>query len=131
MAVIAKVSTGLSGEYFVAAELYRRGWLVGITVGNAKAVDILAEKDGLNISIQVKAIYKRKNIGWPLMTEQIKDGCFYIFVNLNADKMAMPDYFIATSEEVRGKIKQYATRGIVDLSTLNNAQFLNNWSKLG
>ena len=131
MAAIAKVSTGLSGEYFVAAELYRRGWLVGITVGNAKAVDILAEKDGLNISIQVKAIYKRKNVGWPLMTEQIKDGCFYIFVNLNADKMAMPDYFIATSEEVRSKIKQYATRGIVDLSTLNNSDFLNNWAKLG
>jgi hypothetical protein len=131
VAAIAKASTGLSGEYFVAAELYRRGWLVGITVGNAKAVDILAEKDGLNISIQVKAIYKRKNVGWPLMTEQIKDGCFYIFVNLNADKMAIPDYFIATSEEVRGKIKQYLTRGIVDLSTLNSPQFLNNWAKLG
>lgn len=131
MPVIARSSTGLSGEYFVAAELYRRGWLVGITVGNAKAIDILAEKEGTNISIQVKAIYKKKNVGWPLMTDKIQDGCYYVFVNLNADKMSMPDYFIATSDEVRVKIKQYATRGIVNLSLLNTPDFQDNWGKLG
>ena len=37
---IQRNSTGLSGEYFVAAELYLRGWSVGMTIGNAKAVDI-------------------------------------------------------------------------------------------
>lgn len=45
MAEIQSSSTGLSGEYFVAAELLRRGYTVGITMGNAKAIDILAEKD--------------------------------------------------------------------------------------
>ena len=46
MAEIQSSSTGLSGEYFVAAELLRRGYSVGITMGNAKAIDILAEKGG-------------------------------------------------------------------------------------
>jgi hypothetical protein len=41
MAIIQRSNTGLPGEYFVAAELYRRGWTVGITMGNAKAIDIL------------------------------------------------------------------------------------------
>ncbi len=41
MAEIQASSTGLSGEYFVAAELLRRGYSVGITMGNAKAIDIL------------------------------------------------------------------------------------------
>lgn len=44
MAEIQKNSTRLSGEYFVAAELLRKVFNVGVTMGNAKAIDILAEK---------------------------------------------------------------------------------------
>jgi predicted AAA+ superfamily ATPase len=130
MAEISRNNTGLSGEYFVAAELYRRGWSVGLTIGNAKAVDLFAEKNERTIAIQVKAIYKRKNIGWPIMKEKVRDNCYYIFVNLNADKMEIPDYYICTSTEARDKVKQYSTRGIIDLSTLNNDNFKNNWGKL-
>jgi predicted RecB family endonuclease len=32
-------------------------------MGNAKAIDILAEKDGHQFIIQVKAIFKKKNVG--------------------------------------------------------------------
>ena len=47
MAEIPRNNTGLSGEYFVAAELYRQDWSVGITIGNAKAVDLFAERDDI------------------------------------------------------------------------------------
>lgn len=130
MAEISKNNTGLSGEYFVAAELYRRGWSVGMTIGNAKAVDLFAEKDNRRIAIQVKAIYKKKNVGWPIMKASVKRDCFYIFVNLNADHMSMPDYYICTSREATQRVKQYTTRGIIDLSSLNSESFKNNWSKL-
>lgn len=130
MAEISRNSTGLSGEYFVAAELYRRGWQVGMTIGNAKAVDLFAEKNDKRIAIQVKSIYKKKNVGWPIMKEQIKENCFYILVNLNADKMTIPDYFICTSLEAKEKVKQYNTRGIIDLSTVNSVDYKNNWGKL-
>lgn len=40
MSEIPRNNTGLAGEYFVAAELYRRGWSVGMTIGNAKAIDL-------------------------------------------------------------------------------------------
>ena len=130
MAEIPRNNTGLSGEYFVAAELYRRGWSVGMTIGNAKSVDLFAEKDALRIAIQVKAIYKKKNVGWPIMKDKVRNDCFYIFVNLNADKMILPDYFICTSKEARSKVKQYPTRGIIDLTSLNNDAFKNNWNKL-
>jgi hypothetical protein len=36
--------THLAGEYFVAAELYRRSYSVAITIGNAKAIDLFAER---------------------------------------------------------------------------------------
>lgn len=125
MAVISRNNTGLSG-----AELYRRGWSVGMTIGNAKSVDLFAEKEERTIAIQVKSIFKRKNVGWPIMIDKIRSNCFYIFVNLNADKMESPDYFICTSEEARSKVKQYVTRGIIDLTSLNNIAFKDRWSKL-
>lgn len=130
MAEIPRNNTGLSGEYFVAAELYRRGWSVGMTIGNAKAVDVFAKKDNKIISIQVKAIFKLKNVGWPIMQEKIKEDCFYIFVNLNGDKMSPPDYYICTSAEAKDKIRQYETRGIVSLSSLNSEEYKENWMKL-
>ena len=130
MPEIPRNSTGLSGEYFVAAELYRRGWSVGMTIGNAKAVDLFAEKEDKRIAIQVKSIYKKKNVGFPIMLDQVRDDCFYLFVNLNGDKMEMPDYYVCTPSETRARVKQYTTRGIIDLSSLNSDEFRNNWGKL-
>jgi predicted AAA+ superfamily ATPase len=130
MAEIQSSSTGLAGEYFVAAELLRRGFSVGITMGNAKAIDILAEKDGNQFIIQVKAIFKKKNVGWPIMKDRVNQNIFYVFVNLNGDAMAQPDYYIATGVEAFNKVKQYKTRGIIDLSSLNNDDFKNRWDKI-
>lgn len=130
MAEIQSSSTGLSGEYFVAAELLRRGYNVGITMGNAKGIDILAEKVGKQFIIQVKAIFKKKNVGWPMMADKVNESAFYVFVNLNGDKMIEPEYFIATGTEAKSKVKQYTTRGIIDLSTINNVDFKNRWDKI-
>lgn len=123
-----KNNTHLAGEYFVAAELYRRGFSVGMTIGNAKAIDILAYKNGLAIAIQVKAIRNKKSVGWPIMRDKVENGIIYIFVNLNDQDH--PDYFICTSDEAREKVKQYETRGIIDLVTLRKDDFKDKWDKL-
>jgi hypothetical protein len=60
MAEISRNNTGLAEEYFVAAELYRRGWSVGRTIGNAKAVDLFPEKENTVVQVQVKPFIKRK-----------------------------------------------------------------------
>ena len=65
-------NTHIAGEMFVAAELAKRGYSVSLTMGNAKAVDLFAEYKGQAICIQVKAIAKSKNVGWPLPFEKTK-----------------------------------------------------------
>lgn len=130
MAEIQSSSTGLSGEYFVAAELLRRGYSVGITMGNAKAIDILAEKNGKQFIIQVKAIFKKKNVGWPMMKDKVNENIYYVFVNLNGDSMEMPEYFIAFGHEIQKLIKQYETRGILNMTSVNNEHYKNNWNKI-
>jgi hypothetical protein len=70
---------------FVAAELAKRGYSVSLTMGNAKAVDLFAEYEGEAICIQVKAIARKKNVGWPLpfKKDKIIDGATCVCVVLN------------------------------------------------
>lgn len=130
MAEITRNSTGLSEEYFVAAELLRRGFNVAITMGNAKAIDLIAEKNGKIFPIQVKSIYKKKNVGWPLLKSKIKPKHFYVFVNLNVDKLEEPVYFICTATEAKRNIKEYSTRGILNMYLINNNKFKGRWDKI-
>ena len=123
-----KNNTHLAGEYFVAAELYRREFSIGMTIGNAKAIDLFANKNNKTISIQVKAIRNKKSVGWPMMKDKIVPGVIYVFVNLN--DLLSPDYYICTSKEVEKKIKQYKTRGIVDLSSLRSNMHQDRWDKI-
>lgn len=53
--------TGLAGEFFVAAELLKRGLQTSVTFGNAKAIDLIAfnSETGRTFTVQVKALRKR------------------------------------------------------------------------
>src|SRR5713226_7130779 len=61
----------LAGEYFVAAELSKRKYSVALTLGNAKAIDLFAEKELRTVNVQVKAISLRKNVGWPMLKAKV------------------------------------------------------------
>ncbi len=122
-------SSHLAGEYFVAAELFRRGYSVALTLGNAKAIDMFAERDKKVVNVQVKAIARRRHVGWPIMHDAVEDGVMYVFVCLNQPPDA-PSYFIATAEEARAKVKQYSVRGIIDLTSLRSNEFTDRWDKI-
>lgn len=91
--------TGVAGEYFVAAELSRRGWIATLTLKNTPNIDVLATSlDGsktLNIQVKTRSIGNRQ--GWILNKgiEKIVSGNnFYIaFVDL-VGKNEKPDYFL-------------------------------------
>ena len=76
-------NTHLAGEYFVAAELYRRGYTVAMTLGNAKAIDLFAERDGRTVNVKVKAIARQQHGGWPIMRDRVLPGIVYVFVCLH------------------------------------------------
>lgn len=100
---------GVSGEYFVAAELSRRGYIASITLRNTKGVDILCSNTDVTrqFGVQVKT-NRRSNREWILNSkseEYFADNLFYIFVNLHGTKKA-PDYFIVPSAEVARYTKE-------------------------
>tara|TARA_Y100000310_G_C20364460_1_gene660512 strand:- start:256 stop:711 length:456 start_codon:yes stop_codon:yes gene_type:complete len=100
---VSSTLIGVSGEYFVAAELSRRGYVASITLRNTRGIDIVASNENGNktVNIQVKA--KRKGVpDWILSqkAESIIDkNMFYVFVAL-FDNNEKPEYHIAPSKDV-------------------------------
>jgi len=103
--------TGIAGEYFVAAELSRRGYVASVTLKNTKGIDIMASnmtsthEKSKAIGIQVKANSRRRR-EW-VLNQKAEDysakNIFYVFVDL-IETDALPQYHIVPSKVV----EQYA-----------------------
>lgn len=92
-------TSGLAGEFFVAAELLKRDIQTSITFGNAKAIDLFAYNpiSEKSFNVQVKAL-RTKNY-YPLKLDRIKPKYIYVFVLLN--KPGEPvQYFILPGQEI-------------------------------
>ncbi len=104
------VLAGVSGEYFVAAELSKRGYIASITLRNSKGVDILCSNSNAtkSVGIQVKTNRGSKR-SWILNQKAenyYADNLFYVFVNLN-DNEKHPDFFVVPSKIVAKYIKEH------------------------
>lgn len=96
---------GVSGEYYVAAELSQM-WLVAtLTLKNTPKVDILATnlETGKFANIQVKTMSIDNNAGWRLWEKDeeistIKDH-FYVMVNLLWPGK-LPEYIIIPQQDL-------------------------------
>ena len=102
------VSIGNSGEYFVAAELERRGFTTAVPMSNVQDFDILAinKETFKQFAIQVKTTsYKTKM--WTLSAKNEKlegKNIFYCFVSLNENDA--PEYHIVPSRIVAKNIRE-------------------------
>ena len=81
----SSILIGVSGEYFVAAELSRRGYVASVTLRNTRGIDIIAsnEEGSKTVNIQVKTKrFKLKDWMMNKKGESIKDkNMFYVFVS--------------------------------------------------
>jgi hypothetical protein len=97
--------TSLSGEFFVAAELLKRGLQTSLTLGNAKAIDLFAINDkGSQFTIQVKSVKTRNH--FPLDPDKILGACVYVFVVLNKVGTA-PDYYVVPGKDFHSKPEKF------------------------
>lgn len=109
MKKIDSILAGISGEYFVAAELSKRNLIASITLRNTRGVDILCSDSNSkkSIGIQVKTSHG-SNRTWILnqkAEEYYGENLFYVFVNLN-DNKKHPDFFIVPSKIVSNTISK-------------------------
>lgn len=107
---LSSILVGVSGEYFVAAELSRRGYIASITLRNSKGIDIIATKDTKSnvnkslsntVNIQVKTNSSGKK-DWILNAkadDYVQPSHFYVFVNL-VEPEFLPEYHVVPSKDV-------------------------------
>ncbi|MBL0330088.1 MAG: aspartate ammonia-lyase [Bacteroidetes bacterium] len=106
---LSKGLTGIAGEYFVAAELSRRGFMASITLRNNDSIDIHASKlsNDKIFAIQVKSNQSGKAV-WVLSEKSEihhKENFFYVFVALRGEN-ERPHYFIVPSKKVAEYVKE-------------------------
>lgn len=90
--------SGLAGEFFVAAELLKRGLQTSITFGNAKAVDLHAhnETTGASFNVQVKTLRARNF--FLISPQKVQAAHIYVFVLLNKPGEAVRYYIVRGAE---------------------------------
>lgn len=108
MKKITGILSGVSGEYFVAAELSRRGYIASVTLKNTRGIDVLVSNSDATktIGIQVKTNQSDRK-AWVLNEKSeifYADNLFYIFVNLISIEK-LPEYYIVPSQIVSDYIK--------------------------
>ena len=99
---LSKVLSGVSGEYFVAAELSRRGYVASITLRNTRGIDILASNADAtrSIGIQVKTNQDAPR-EWILSKKaetNLAANLCYVFVALNG--LEQPSFYIVPTAVV-------------------------------
>jgi hypothetical protein len=91
--------TALAGEFFVAAELTKRGLQTSVTFGNAKNIDLLAYNPTTKrtFAVQVKSL--RSANFFLIGHSDIERHAIYVFVLLNRVNEAV-QYFVVSGEEL-------------------------------
>src|SRR5688572_15524741 len=100
---LTKGITGIAGEYYVAAELSRYGFMASITLRNNDGVDIHAShpisKKIFKIQVKTKQFNGKR---WPMNIKaenRSEPNLFYVFVRLKKE-LERPDFYIVPSETV-------------------------------
>lgn len=100
---------GVTGEYYVAAELSRRGYIASITLRNSRGIDIIASNSDASKSITVQVKTNSDGSAKWVVNKKSEDfysaSHFYIFVSLKPLSDEQPAYHIVPSEYVSQSIK--------------------------
>jgi hypothetical protein len=100
-----KYNLAMCGEYYVAAELHRRGIPASITYGNAKKADVVAtSEDGEKaVSIEVKTTSQPKWVVGQYVPEP--SDKIWIFVHVPSDSTYFPSFYVLTQAEIHAILK--------------------------
>lgn len=124
----SRIRTGIAGEFLVAGELSKRGWIATLTAKNTPHVDVLAARPSgdVHARIQVKtrspAYSYAHRVGKGFSMEGERD--FVVLVDLG-DENDVPRYWIIAASEANRLITNQQLR------TKDIAEYENRWDLLG
>ena len=98
--------TGMAGEFLTAGKLFKLGYQVSVTLGNAKGVDLLVynQRTDRTFTVQVKTL-RAKNC-FPMKRENLEADHLYVFVLLNGPAEA-EEFFIVPGRTIMKDINRF------------------------
>ena len=110
---IPSAFAGNAGEFFVLAELTRRGWTAALTARNNRAYDILAKRGDELAAIRVKtktplsdAFQWNAKANGEIFLEATNQGDFCVLVDIPEDANVGPIYYIVPTPLIDKWLKE-------------------------
>ena len=104
---ISNALSGIAGEYLVAAELSRRGYIASVTLRNTQGIDILASDVQATKSVGIQVKTNQKGHKRWLMNQKAERlhgaNLFYVFVALREDRSS---FHVVHSKDVAKHINK-------------------------
>ena len=109
------LNTNLASEYYVLSMLYRLGINSYLTLGNKKSVDIIVDKKGKILTIDVKGLKGKSN--FPINKDfLIAENHFFVFVSF-LDQInnpsCIPEVYVVPSADLNKKWKETGNKSLV------------------
>lgn len=116
---IDNTQIGISGEFYVLAQLIHRGLVATLTFGNTKKIDILVSNESINKIFKVEVKTSNRKLGRDLLFSQdpiykwamqdkhetiIDNNLIYCFVQINSIDY-LPEFFLVPSKDVARYVK--------------------------
>lgn len=99
---MSRYQTQWAAQFFAAAELTRRGYLVSLTAGNAKFADLLVvSPNGVHFMVDVKGLAAQNF--WLIKERPVTASHFYILV-LVGEPPAVPTFFVLSATELMREV---------------------------
>jgi hypothetical protein len=131
---ISAWQSGVAGEYFVAAELSRRGYIAALTMKNTMGIDILAASADASrvVGIQVKTT-RDGHTSW-LVNGLNKESAvtphqFFVFVSMNMK--GRPSFYVVPRADVVRLSKATMRDGRMPKFADPQGTYRNKWKLLG
>jgi hypothetical protein len=144
---LSKTLSGVAGEYFVAAELSRRGYVASLTLKNTQGIDVLAASGDASRSVGIQVKTNQDDAREWLLDKKVESqtapNIYFVFVALGAK--SQPRYHVVPSRVVaeycaRTHKEWLSQRGRGGRKHRDNAmrvfkdptdKYLNKWDLLG
>jgi hypothetical protein len=98
---LSKTLSGVAGEYFVAAELSRRGYIASLTLKNTQGIDVLAASGDASRSVGIQVKTNQDDAREWLLDKKVETlgapNIYFVFVALGAPQ---PRYHVVPSNVV-------------------------------
>jgi len=99
--------TQWAGQFGVAHELTRRGYLITFTMGNAPEADLSCESpSGVAFSVQVKSLSSKTYFLYQPSLLKPNASRFFVFVFVPTTPSQRPDYFVLNNQQFRDVVEE-------------------------